>query len=90
MTKYTYTTQVTKDGVVVGVENYTSIKKQIDAAYNLVRKHLDNNECPKHYIDETIKFFSSALRKKNCSKERYYHTMHLDYGMSFKLIRIKN
>lgn len=87
MAKYTYKTELYKDGKVIACEDYNSLKKQTDGAYSFVRGKLTSEEFPKPYIDETIKSYINALRLKNCSKKKYCQSFHKDDGIVLEVVR---
>lgn len=90
MAKYRYTTELYKDGKRISCSDFNSLKAQIRLVHFIVREKLTSEEFPTPYVDETITAFTKALRKKNCSKERYHHTFHKGDGIKLKLIRVKN
>ena len=88
MAKYRYTTELYKEGKCISCSDFNSLKEQIRLVYFIVRNKLTNEEFPTPYIDETITAFTKALRKKNCSKQKYYQSFHNNNGIILKLIRV--
>lgn len=88
MASYRYTTELYKDGKLIGCGDCNSLKRHIGYTFSMVRDRLTNEEFPTPYIDETIVAFTKALKKKNCSKKKYYHSFHTDNDIILKLIRV--
>ena len=81
MTSYTYTTEIYRDKNLVYCGNFKSLKEQVNML-------LTDERFSKSDIDYTITEYTKALRKKNCSKRKYYYAYHNGNGDVVKLIRI--
>lgn len=88
MASYRYTTEIHKDEKRIACCDFNSLKEQIRLVHFIVREKLTSEEFPTPYIDETITAFTKALRKKNCSKVKFYQAFHNDNGIILKLIRV--
>lgn len=87
MAKYTYLTEVYKDGRVIVSCEYNSLKTQTDNVLSLVRDKLTKEDFPTPYVTETIDRYTKALRQKNVSKKKYYYTFHNDNGIDLQITR---
>lgn len=81
MASYTYTTEIYRDNNLVYCGNFKSLKEQVNML-------LTDERFSKSDIDYTITEYTKALRKKNCSKKKYYYAYHNGNGDVVKLIRI--
>lgn len=81
MASYTYTTEIYRDKDLVYCGNFKSLKEQVNML-------LTDERFSKPDIDYTITEYTKALRKKNCSKKKYYYAYHNGNGDVVKLIRI--
>ena len=88
MALYKYTTEIYRDGKRIACCDFNSLKEQIHLVHFIVREKLTSEEFPTPYVDETITAFTKALRKKNCSKVKFYQSFHNDNDIILKLIRI--
>lgn len=88
MASYRYTTEIHKDEKRIACCDFNSLKEQIRLVHFIVREKLTSEEFPTPYIDETITAFTKALRKKNCSKVKFYQAFHNGNGIILKLIRV--
>ncbi len=88
MASYKYTTEIYRDGKRIACCDFNSLKEQIHLVHFIVREKLTSEEFPTPYVDETITAFTKALRKKNCSKVKFYQSFHNDNDIILKLIRI--
>ena len=88
MASYRYTTEIHKDGKPIACCDFNSLKEQIHLVHFIVREKLTSEEFPTPYVDETITAFTKALRKKNCSKKKYFYAYHNGKCDVVKLIRI--
>lgn len=88
MAKYRYITELYKDGKLINCGEYNSLRKHIGHTISIVRDRLTNEEFPTPYINETIVAFTKALKQKNCSKKKFYHSFHNDNDIILKMIRI--
>ena len=88
MTSYKYTTEIYRDKNLVYCGNFKSLKEQISMLHSLVGDYLTDGRFPKSDVDDTITEYTKALRKKNCSKKKYYYAYHNGNGDVVKLIRI--
>lgn len=81
MTSYKYTTEIYRDKNLVYRGNFKSLKEQVNML-------LADERFSKSDIDYTITEYTKALRKKNCSKRKYFYAYHNGNGNVVKLIRI--
>ena len=81
MTFYKYTTEIYRDKNLVYCGNFKSLKEQISML-------LTDERFSKSDIDYTVTEYTKALRKKNCSKRKYFYAYHNGNGDVVKLIRI--
>ena len=88
MASYKYTTEIYKDKNLVYCGNFKSLKEQISILHSLVSNYLTDGRFPKSDVDCTITKYTKALRKKNCSKVKFYQAFHNDNDIILKLIRI--
>ena len=78
---YKYTTEIYRDKNLVYCGNFKSLKEQVNML-------LTDERFSKSDIDYTITEYTKALRKKNCSKRKYFYAYHNGNGDEVKLIRI--
>ena len=88
MASYKYTTEIYKDKNLVYCGNFKSLKEQISILHSLVSNYLTDGRFPKSDVDYTITEYTKALRKKTCSKKKYYYAYHNGNCDMVKLIRI--
>lgn len=88
MASYKYTTEIYRDNNLVYCGNFKSLKKQISMLHSLVINYLTNERFSKYDVDYTITEYTKALRKKTCSKRKYYYAYDKGNGDKVKLIRI--
>lgn len=88
MASYKYTTEIYKDKNLVYCGNFKSLKEQISMLHSLVGDYLTDGRFPKSDVDYTITEYTKALRKKNCSKKKYFYAYHNENCDVVKLIRI--
>lgn len=88
MTSYKYTTEIYRDNNLVYRDNFKSLKEQISMLHSLVGDYLTYGRFPKSDVDYTITEYTKALRKKNCSKKKYFYAYHNGNCDVVKLIRI--
>ena len=81
MASYKYTTEIYRDNNLVYRGNFKSLKEQVNML-------LTDERFSKSDIDYTVTEFTKALRKKNCSKVKFYQSFHNDNDIILKLIRI--
>lgn len=81
MASYTYTTEIYRDNNLVYCGNFKSLKEQVNML-------LTDERFSKSDVDYTITEYTKALRKKNCSKRKYYYAYDKGNGDKVKLIRI--
>lgn len=81
MASYTYTTEIYRDKDLIYCGNFKSLKEQVNMP-------LTDERFSKSDIDYTITEYTKALRKKNCSKRKYFYAYHNGNGDVVKLIRI--
>lgn len=81
MASYTYTTEIYRDNNLVYCGNFKSLKEQVNML-------LTDERFSKSDIDYTITEYTKALRKKNCSKRKYFYAYDKGNGDKVKLIRI--
>lgn len=81
MASYKYTTEIYKDNNLVYCGNFKSLKEQVNML-------LTDERFSKSDVDYTITEYTKALRKKNCSKRKYFYAYHNGNGDVVKLIRI--
>lgn len=81
MASYTYTTEIYRDKDLIYCGNFKSLKEQVNML-------LTDERFSKSDIDYTITEYTKALRKKNCSKRKYFYAYHNGNGDVVKLIRI--
>lgn len=81
MASYKYTTEIYKDKNLVYCGNFKSLKEQVNML-------LTDERFSKSDIDYTVTEYTKALRKKNCSKRKYFYAYHNGNGDVVKLIRI--
>lgn len=81
MASYKYTTEIYRDNNLVYCGNFKSLKEQVNML-------LTDERFSKSDIDYTITEYTKALRKKNCSKRKYFYAYHNGNGDVVKLIRI--
>lgn len=81
MASYTYTTEIYRDNNLVYRGNFKSLKEQVNML-------LTDERFSKSDVDYTITEYTKALRKKNCSKRKYYYAYDKGNGDKVKLIRI--
>ena len=81
MASYTYTTEIYRDKDLVYCGNFKSLKEQVNML-------LTDERFSKSDIDYTVTEYTKALRKKNCSKRKYFYAYHNGNGDVVKLIRI--
>lgn len=81
MASYKYTTEIYKDKNLVYCDNFKSLKEQISML-------LTDERFSKSDIDYTVTEYTKALRKKNCSKRKYFYAYHNGKCDVVKLIRI--
>ena len=88
MASYKYTTEIYRDNNLVYRDNFKSLKEQVNMLHSLVGDYLTDGRFPKSDVDYTITEYTKALRKKNCSKRKYFYAYHNGNGDVVKLIRI--
>ena len=88
MASYKYTTEIYKDKNLVYCGNFNSLKEQISILHSLVSNYLTDGRFPKSDVDYTITEYTKALRKKTCSKKKYFYAYHTVNYDVVKLIRI--
>ena len=89
MTSYKYTTEIYRDNNnLVYCGNFKSLKEQVSTLHSLVGGYLTDERFSKSDVDDTITEYTKALRKKNCSKRKYFYAYHNSNGDEVKLIRI--
>ena len=88
MTSYKYTTEIYRDGKRIACCDFNSLKEQISILHSLVSNYLTDGRFPKSDVDYTITEYTKALRKKNCSKKKYFYAYHNGKCDVVKLIRI--
>ena len=81
MAAYKYTTEIYRDNNLVYCGNFKSLKEQVNML-------LTDERFSKSDIDYTVTEYTKALRKKNCSKRKYFYAYHNGNGDVVKLIRI--
>ena len=81
MASYKYTTEIYKDNNLVYCGNFKSLKEQVNML-------LTDERFSKSDVDYTITEYTKALRKKNCSKRKYFYAYHNGNCDVVKLIRI--
>ena len=81
MASYKYTTEIYRDNNLVYRGNFKSLKEQINML-------LTDERFSKSDIDYTVTEYTKALRKKNCSKRKYFYAYHNGNCDVVKLIRI--
>ena len=81
MASYKYTTEIYRDNNLVYCGNFKSLKEQVNML-------LTDERFSKSDIDYTVTEYTKALRKKNCSKRKYFYAYHNGHGEVVKLIRI--
>ena len=82
MASYKYTTEIYRDNNnLVYCGNFKSLKEQVNML-------LTDERFSKSDVDYTITEYTKALRKKNCSKRKYFYAYHNSNGDEVKLIRI--
>ena len=81
MASYKYTTEIYRDNNLVYCGNFKSLKEQVNML-------LTDGRFSKSDIDYTVTEYTKALRKKNCSKRKYFYAYHNGNGDVVKLIRI--
>lgn len=81
MASYKYTTEIYRDNNLVYCGNFKSLKEQVNM-------FLTDERFSKSDIDYTVTEYTKALRKKNCSKRKYFYAYHNGNGDVVKLIRI--
>ena len=81
MASYKYTTEIYRDNNLVYCGNFKSLKEQVNML-------LTDERFSKSDIDYTVTEYTKALRKKNCSKRKYFYAYHNGNGDVVKLIRI--
>lgn len=81
MASYKYTTEIYRDNNLVYRGNFNSLKEQVNML-------LTDERFSKSDIDYTVTEYTKALRKKNCSKRKYFYAYHNGNGDVVKLIRI--
>ena len=81
MASYKYTTEIYRDNNLVYRGNFKSLKEQVNML-------LTDERFSKSDIDYTVTEYTKALRKKNCSKRKYFYAYHNGNGDVVKLIRI--
>lgn len=81
MASYKYTTEIYRDNNLVYCGNFKSLKEQVNML-------LTDERFSKSDIDYTVIEYTKALRKKNCSKRKYFYAYHNGNGDVVKLIRI--
>lgn len=81
MVSYKYTTEIYRDNNLVYCGNFKSLKEQVNM-------FLTDERFSKSDIDYTVTEYTKALRKKNCSKRKYFYAYHNGNGDVVKLIRI--
>ena len=81
MASYKYTTEIYRDNNLVYCGNFKSLKEQVNML-------LTDGRFSKSDVDYTITEYTKALRKKNCSKRKYFYAYHNGNGDVVKLIRI--
>lgn len=81
MALYKYTTEIYRDNNLVYCGNFKSLKEQVNML-------LTDERFSKSDIDYTVTEYTKALRKKNCSKRKYFYAYHNGNGDVVKLIRI--
>ena len=82
MASYKYTTEIYRDNNLVYRGNFKSLKEQINML-------LTDERFSKSDIDYTVTEYTKALRKKNCSKRKYFYAYHNGNCDVVKLIRIR-
>lgn len=89
MASYKYTTEIYRDNNnLVYCGNFKSLKEQVNMLHSLVSDYLTDERFSKSDIDYTVTEYTKALRKKNCSKRKYFYAYHNGNGDEVKLIRI--
>ena len=89
MASYKYMTEIYRDNNnLVYCGNFKSLKEQISMLHSLVGDYLTDGRFSKSDVDYTITEYTKALRKKNCSKRKYFYAYHNSNGDEVKLIRI--
>ena len=88
MASYKYTTEIYRDNNLVYRDNFKSLKEQVNMLHSLVGDYLTDGRFPKSDVDYTITEYTKALRKKNCSKKKYFYAYHNGNCDVIKLIRI--
>lgn len=88
MASYKYTTEIYKDKNLVYCGNFKSLKEQISMLHSLVGSYLTDERFSKSDVDYTINRYTKALRKKNCSKKKYFYAYNKGNGDMVELIRI--
>lgn len=88
MASYKYTTEIYKDKNLVYCGNFKSLKEQISMLHSLVGDYITDGRFPKSDVDYTITEYTKALRKKTCSKKKYFYAYHNGNYDVVKLIRI--
>lgn len=81
MASYKYTTEIYRDNNLVYCGNFKSLKEQVNML-------LTDERFSKSDTDYTITEYTKALRKRNCSKRKYFYAYHNGNGDVVKLIRI--
>ena len=81
MASYKYTTEIYRDNNLVYCGNFKSLKEQVNML-------LTDGRFSKSDVDYTITEYTKALRKKTCSKRKYFYAYHNGNGDVVKLIRI--
>ena len=81
MASYKYTTEIYRDNNLVYRGTFKSLKEQVNML-------LTDERFSKSDIDYTVTEYTKALRKKNCSKRKYFYAYHNGNGDVVKLIRI--
>ena len=81
MASYKYTTEIYRDKNLVYCGNFKSLKEQVNML-------LTDERFSKSDIDYTVTEYTKALRKKNCSKRKYFYAYHNGKSDVVKLIRI--
>ena len=69
MASYKYTTEIYRDNNLVYCGNFKSLKEQVNML-------LTDERFSKSDIDYTVTEYTKALRKKNCSKRKYFYAYH--------------
>ena len=81
MASYKYTTEIYRDNNLVYCGNFKSLKEQVNML-------LTDERFSKSDIDYTVTEYTKALRKKTCSKKKYFYAYHTVNYDVVKLIRI--